>query len=1170
MPAPSVALTTLGLAVSLACAAFIAPVAAQVRTDGSVGPAASTLTGPAYLIPQALGRLSGANLFHSFAQFDIGTGESATFVTTTPGIANVISRVTGGSPSRIQGLLRLRAADGTPGFFFINPAGVTFGPGAEVDVPGAFRVGTADAVVFPDGRFHADLQKTSSFSAAAPEAFGFLGSQRAAVRFEPGVVVAPRRGQAFDVAAGDLHLDGAALGSGAGSIRLTAVGGEAIDVPLAGPLPSADGRITLVNGATVASSSIGELAGAPISLSAGHIELATGSFLYSTFGRDATGRGGAIDLQARERLSLSDGASISSDAGTLADAGDLRLRAGELQLSGGAYLYSSASGGGRSGLIDVTARGAIGLAGEASISTDVAGTSSGQGIRLQSASLTLRDGAYVRANGAGSGSPGNVTLAVADRLALSAGAYVATNAAGSADAGRIDVHSGSLALDAGAFIGSLSLPGASGRSGTVEVVVAGDASVTSGASLQSSTATAADGGLVRLSAANLLLDGGSVRSNAVASGGAGASGQVAIEVAGELRLRNEAAIDTSTLTNGHAGAISLRARDVTVESNSRVSSRAIDGTGAAGSIDLVASGLLVMRDGASLSTGTSTSGNAGAIRVIAGQVLLEHNARIDSTAGLDSSGRGGDVTVTSPGALVMRDGATVGANTAGSGDAGSVEVQAGSLTLDDQALIGSLGAGGSTGDAGRVVIRTTGDVVLSNRAGVSSDAFGSGRAGAIDLQARDVTLDGAGRISSTGEAGRISIVASGDVSLLNTRRQENQSGQISTSTFSAGNGGAISIRAANVMIDGPGAGVVSFAFAGSSGQAGSIDVSATGELRVLEGGLSSSTAGAGSAGAVQVNAARVRLSGERSGLSAAASEGSGGQTGSVQVIAGERLLIEDGAFVSIANAATVADAASRQSSTLRLAAPVITLRNGAVVTAAATGNVAASAITVDAGQRLDLDRSGITTSANDGDGGPIRIAAGGAAVALRQSLVTTSVFGTQGDGGDIDLAARTLLMDTAFVQANTAARDASGGLVRIDAGALVASGNTVFLGGDTPLAARPDLFGYNVIQAAAPTGVSGVVELTSPVIDLTGSLRVLRADVVDSGGLGRSPCQTSGGSALALAGRGGLPASTRGPARVDRESPVSTLAAVRAPEPLWVASAVSRPWPGHTVVGGCL
>ena len=96
--------TTIWLAVSSAlCASAAAH--AQIRTDGTLG-AAQTLTGPNYAIPATLGRQAGANLFHSFGQFNVPTAGSATFQ--GPGtVANIISRVppaqtprasTGGSP----------------------------------------------------------------------------------------------------------------------------------------------------------------------------------------------------------------------------------------------------------------------------------------------------------------------------------------------------------------------------------------------------------------------------------------------------------------------------------------------------------------------------------------------------------------------------------------------------------------------------------------------------------------------------------------------------------------------------------------------------------------------------------------------------------------------------------------------------------------------------------------------------------------------------------------------------------------------------------------------------------------------------------------------------------------------------------------------------------------
>jgi len=103
---------------------------AEVSLDGSMG-SSGALVGPDYTIGHDLGRLQGANLFHSFNRFNVMTGESATF--TGPNtIENVIGRVTGGTSSSIDGLLRSTIQDAN--LFLINPNGVMFGPNAALDV----------------------------------------------------------------------------------------------------------------------------------------------------------------------------------------------------------------------------------------------------------------------------------------------------------------------------------------------------------------------------------------------------------------------------------------------------------------------------------------------------------------------------------------------------------------------------------------------------------------------------------------------------------------------------------------------------------------------------------------------------------------------------------------------------------------------------------------------------------------------------------------------------------------------------------------------------------------------------------------------------------------------------------------------------------------------------
>src|SRR3954451_6690089 len=103
-----------------------------------------------------LGTRRGDNLFHSFEKFGIAPGQTATF--TGPGaIRNVISRVTGGEISNIDGTLR--STVGQADLYFLNPAGVMFGPNATLDVPGSFHVSTAHELRFADGASFSALDK---------------------------------------------------------------------------------------------------------------------------------------------------------------------------------------------------------------------------------------------------------------------------------------------------------------------------------------------------------------------------------------------------------------------------------------------------------------------------------------------------------------------------------------------------------------------------------------------------------------------------------------------------------------------------------------------------------------------------------------------------------------------------------------------------------------------------------------------------------------------------------------------------------------------------------------------------------------------------------------------------------------------------------------------------
>jgi hypothetical protein len=189
-----------------------------------------------------------------------------------------------------------------------------------------------------------------------------------------------------------------------------------------------------------------------------------------------------------------------------------------------------------------------------------------------------------------------------------------------------------------------------------------------------------------------------------------------------------------------------------------------------------------------------------------------------------------------------------------------------------------------------------------------------------------------------------------------------------------------------------------------------------------------------------------------------------------------------------------------------------------------------------------MDPSTILTSSNQGNGGRITISGEGP-LWLDHSNITTSVLGsTNGNGGDISINVPFIIMDTGAIQANTAAPRASGGNVTIDAQALIPSFQSFELGGSS-VVFNPTSVGLNVVQAAAADGVSGVLSVTVPTLDLGNSLLGLAGKPATPTPLGRSLCSFRQGSSLSLAGRGGLPVSARDPLWVSTQDADDEVAA---------------------------
>jgi filamentous hemagglutinin family protein len=126
------------------------------------------------------GEVAGTNLFHSFTQFGLAANQVASYQITDPAIQNVFSRVMGGNASVINGAIAT-AGGSIPNFYFMNPAGVVFGPNFTLNIPGAFTATTANGIGFGANWFSATGTNNFATLLGNPTAFGFTMAQPAAI-----------------------------------------------------------------------------------------------------------------------------------------------------------------------------------------------------------------------------------------------------------------------------------------------------------------------------------------------------------------------------------------------------------------------------------------------------------------------------------------------------------------------------------------------------------------------------------------------------------------------------------------------------------------------------------------------------------------------------------------------------------------------------------------------------------------------------------------------------------------------------------------------------------------------------------------------------------------------------------------------------------------------------
>lgn len=601
-------------------------IAQNITLDGTLG-AATTLTGSNYIIRQEDGRTAGANLFHSFRQFNLNVNETATFQSAAT-IHNIFGRVTGGSPSAINGRIRTQGSD--VNLFLFNPSGFVFGRNARLEVSGSFIASTAASLVFADG---------TQFSATTPQAPTLL-------------TVSVPIGLQFGSNPGRILVQG----NGRGSRRSDAPvidTNEALRVPF-------DRTLALVGGTV-------DIEGGTLKTAGGRVEL--GSVAGAGFvGLVPVSNGFTFNYDRASALGdmrLTQAASV--DASGLSG-GDIQLRGRQIILRDGSQVETSTLGNAAGGSLTVTASEFVKLDGSTAdnpgdvrrFPTALSSDNRGSGqvpatIAITTPQLSVDRGARISASntGAGEGRGGDIQVNASDWVELSgtgisqggvrsSGISVQNRSAGIA--GTLTINTRQLTIRDGAEASASTFGAGAGGTLTVNATERVELLGTSADGQRRSGLVAGVG-----NPAEILAIAPSVPLSAPGKGG-----DLNITT-GQLQVRDGAVITVSSRSSDStaqgAGTLTVQARSILLDNQGAIAAETVSGQG--GDISLNIQDLLLLRRGSSISTtaGTAqTGGNGGNLTITApnGSIIAVLGENSDITANA-FTGRGGNITITAQG-----------------------------------------------------------------------------------------------------------------------------------------------------------------------------------------------------------------------------------------------------------------------------------------------------------------------------------------------------------------------------------------------------------------------------------------------------------------------------------------------------------------------------------------
>ncbi len=652
-----------------------------------------------------------------------------------------------------------------------------------------------------------------------------------------------------------------------------------------------------------------------------------------------------------------------------------------------------------------------------------------------------------------------------------------------------------------------------------DLALLGDRVTLTGSSLSAVTGGSAASGAIRIDALGLSVDD-TVLETRSARGATGDVGSI-LATATSIRIVDNAFVSASTTGAGKAGDITLDAQRILIDAATvRASSDCIGNQcthlGRGGTISLHAPSL-VIDDSSFVSASAFGDADAGAIDLSGRNVIIGNGSVVRSNTA--RSGNAGQIAIDA--AALRLEGATIVSETGGTGHAGPISVSVSGHVDVRNSVISSTALAHSRGNAGSVVFNTGTMEVYASM--ISSDVLEGtwGHAAPVVVNAAALRLDGGALIGSTtlgrGAGGQLAVNVTGGLELytesaisadtraggiggdvqIGANRIVVNNALISADSYAKGRAGAVAVTASELVISN--AGDVS-SDARGAGAGGTVDVTA-GHMVVDEAFVSADSYGTGGGGVITVNAQHLNLINEAKIRSASYGTGSAGA-----VIVGSRQLVLDG------NSAINSDSLDQGASGfVRVDAQNLKIANNSYVTSDGVSEGGGGAVTVTAG-RLELIGGGFIAAETyqDGISGEVDIDAG--SLLLDNGHIATQARpGSSGNAGTIRLKADTIAArNGSFIASGTFGPGTAGDLV---IGAKrIAITDTSFFGTDSNGAGKAGTVNVTAGRIALTGG--GAITSNAFADGSGGDIKVVAGDLVlTQGAIATSADTTAAGSA---------------------------------------------------------